>query len=194
MIRAFIISLVSLSLAFSVLGAEKRAIPLPELCGLYSTTTITERTSQFRLDTIPSTVHNVWLRLSGIQYAGSWCLDGWCGPWGFAFAAAIPDSSSGGCWEGDDEIYAYCVCQDYSEPFSIEVLFEASDGATWEFLRSGMGRIDLNGEPGPWNHCFDCWAWFEPSARVEYAALVIEGDFNVATRRLTWGRIKSLFQ
>jgi hypothetical protein len=194
MIRALTISLASLTLAFSVLGAERRTIPLPELHGLYSTATITERMSEFRLDTIPSTVNNVWLRLSGIQYAGSWCLDGWCGPWSFAFAASIPDSSNGGSWAASDLINTHCVCQDYSEPFSIEIPFVASNGATWELIRSGMGTISLNGEPGPWNHCFDCLAWFEPSAIVEYAALVIEGDFIVATRTSTWGSIKALFR
>jgi hypothetical protein len=194
MIKVLIISSVSLTLAFSVLGAEKRVIPLPELHGMYSTAGITERMYEFQLDTIPSTVYNVWLRLSGIQYAGSWCLDGWCGPWGFAFAASIPDSSNGGLWAANDLINAWCVCQGYSEPFSIDIPFIASNGATWELLRSGVGTIGLNGEPGPWNHCYECYAWFEPSANVEYAALVIEGDFIVATRTLTWGGIKSLFR
>lgn len=194
MIRALIILLVSLTLACSVLGAEKRTIPLPELHGLYSTAAITERISEFRLDTIPSTVYNVWLRLSGIQYAGSWCLDGWCFPWAFSFAASIPDSSNDGSWEANDMISTHCICQGYSEPFSIEIPFVASNGATWELLRSGIGTVDLNGEPGPWNHCFDCLAWFEPSVAVEYAALVIEGDFTVATETSTWGSIKSLFR
>jgi hypothetical protein len=194
MIRVSIILSVSLSLAFSVFGAERKEVLLPELHGLYSTATITERVSEFQLDTIPSTVYNVWLKLSGIQYAGSWCFDGWCAPWPFAFAASIPDSSNGGIWGANAEISTNCVCQDYSEPFSIEIPFVASNGATWELLRSGTGTIALNGKPGPWWHCFDCYPWFEPSAEVEYAALVIEGDFIVATRTLTWGSIKSLFR
>jgi hypothetical protein len=194
MIRAFTILCVSLTLALSAFGAEKKEIPLPQLHGLYSTAGITERISEFQLDTIPSTVYNVWLKLSGIQYAGSWCLDGWCGPWPFAFATSIPDSNSGGSWLASAKVSTNCVCQDYSEPFSVEIPFVASDGATWQLLLSGRGTIDLNGKPGPWNHCFDCWAWFEPSADVQYAALVIEGDFIVATRGLTWGSIKALFQ
>jgi hypothetical protein len=172
--------------------AETMEILLPQLNGPYSVDGIQVRRASFQMERLPRTVRSVTMRLVGYHLGGEMgCDAGMCAPygiclWWFEFKVVMNDSTTGGYW------MASHTPQPFVGQFEMELVPVAYGSATWDFLNSGMGDIDLHGRPSEINN-YQCWPVFYPEAAVDTATLIIEGDFYVAVQSNSWGCIKALF-
>ncbi len=181
-------------------AAETLEIPLPGLTGTYGLENpqplsgcYTTRSASFQLDRTADTVYSVWIRISGTAVAGQTYCDfsGWPPPGiqleGMVFMAGMFDSLNSSGWN------AFCATPDEDGAFECQVQFYSHTGATWEYIESGRGDVDLYGA-GYNNPFVECYAVTCAVATVTEAVLVIEADFAVSTDEISWGAIKSLYR
>jgi hypothetical protein len=175
--------------------AEIVEVPLPEFNGDYpGEGIIVPRVVSFQLERVPTVVHGASIRLAGETDVGQlFCsgagLDGYHS-WPFNFYAILRDSVSGGSWKADT--YA---ALDQGGPFEITIDFKARSGPTptWSFLLDGESDIELTG--GPVGYVAVCSALTPPpSAVINEATLLIDGDFPIPVEQSTWGRVKAVFK
>jgi hypothetical protein len=190
--RTVILLMVLVAMSYtSVYSSEIIEVPLPDLIGFYSNTT---RTCEFELDIAPTEVYAVWIRYSGTLNAGAqYCYIGGPDPvgpdsMGIGFNATMRDTVSGDLWIADR------FTENESGSFEMTVQFEPTliGEPTWEFLIAGGGKVSCLGYSSP--TIPDCYYNPEPTATIEEATLIIEGEFPVATETNTWGRIKALLK
>lgn len=195
MIRAIVLLGMMGFAAINATAAEIVEIPLPGLVGTYGSESSPchgIRSASFQLDRVPETVYAVWIRISGTVAAGqTWCdFSGWpppgIQPEGMDFSAGMFDSLNSFGWN------AICATPDESSAFEYQVRFYPRPGATWEYLESGLGDVDLFAAYG--NPFVECYPVTCPVATVTEAVLVIEGDFSISTDDKSWGAIKSLYR
>ncbi|MGD1047302.1 MAG: hypothetical protein ABR899_00955 [Candidatus Krumholzibacteriaceae bacterium] len=200
MIRAVVISCMIAFAAIDAAAAEIVEIPLPGLIGTYGSESplpmsgcYTTRSASFQLDRMPKTVYAVWIRISGTAVAGQTYCDfsGWPPPGiqleGMAFSANMLDSLNSSGWNAD------CATAGESSTFEYKVQFYPHSGATWEYLESGRGDVNLYGA-GYSNPFVECYPVTCAVATVTEAVLVIEADFAISTHDESWGAIKSLYR
>lgn len=186
--NAILLVVVIVTSCASICYSEVIEVQLPQLLGTYSNTT---RTCEFVLDVTPTVVYSVCIRYTGTVSVGSlYC--GWPPgdptPMGLGFDASIRDTISGDLWVADRFTEAE------SGPFEMTVPFDSLlvGSPTWEFLTLGGGTVKCTGYSSPAGG--ECYYDPYPSATIEEAVLIIEGEFPVATEASTWGRIKSLLK
>lgn len=182
-------------LSFSSITSEAAEVQLPDLLGNYSSTS-GNRSCDFILDTAPIEVYDVWIHFSGSAIVGEeYCLfgDDLEGPFPLPmnFVILLKDPVS-----GDVLWWASCSGEENSGPFEYTLLFEpwpfADPEPTWEFIISNGGTVLLEAHP---RLIFpECWYEVYPSATIEEATLLIDGNFPIALETHTWGSIKSLFK
>ena len=189
LMRIVILLMVLIAMSYSfAFSAEIIEVQLPDLLGTYSNTT---RTCEFELDIAPTEVYAVCIRYSGTVSAGSlYCVwppeDPY--PMGLGFMASIRDTISGEWWVADRFTEAE------SGAFEMTLPFDSLYGRepTWDFLTLGGGTVTCTGYRSP--AVGECYYDPSPSATIEGAVLLIEGEFPVATEERTWGRIKALLK
>jgi len=200
MIRAIVISCLIGFAAIDAVAGEIVEIPLPGLIGTYGSESplplsacYTIRSATFQLDRMPDTVYSVWIRISGTAVAGQTYCDfsGWPPPGiqleGMVFLAGMLDSLHFSGWN------ANCAIPNDSSAFEYQVQFYPHAGATWEYLESGRGDVDLYGA-GYSNPFVECYPVTCAVATVTEVLLVIEADFVDSTDNESWGAIKSLYR
>jgi hypothetical protein len=166
-------------------GSERVEIPLPGLCGEYADWSIESRVDTFRLDRIPTDIYDVYIRLSGTTSEGMyWCDAIWYPLWyKLEFGAIMDDPLTGGSWETA-----------IGRRFELEIPFETTTGATWDFIKSDKCIVELQvGHAllvcGGLSMVID-----EPaSAFIDSVTIVIEADFQVGVRKSSWSKIKALY-
>jgi hypothetical protein len=176
-------------------SAEIIEVPLPTLQGWYGIdgACICYGDADFQLVRVPMAIDGVSIRLSGTvhvgQYSCKFLAVPHTYPYRFYFSASMRDTVSGFLWGADD------LSGEESGEFELVASFEqlSSDWpVTWDFLMAGYGRVNLTAMPD----CIlvDCDVLDWPSATIEEATLLIEGEFAVSVDRSTWGSIKALFK
>jgi hypothetical protein len=174
--------------------AEVIEVPLPTLQGWYGIdgVCVCYGDAYFQLGRKPNVINGVSLRLSGTVHVGQYTCDFGTGPntypFRFYFSASMWDTVSGYPWG------AHAYSPEESGEFEVLAPFRQFYHwpATWEFLLAGYGRVYLTASPeGIFTDC-DALDW--PSATIEDAVLMIDGEFEVSVDQSTWGSIKALFQ
>jgi len=191
MYRAFITLLLISFLTAGSYATEIVEIPLPELHGLYSPEDTMTRYASFQLERSPITIYRLRIRLSGSVNVGQLMCEVTPSPflqpapWPMDFLASMRDSITDGRFFGGE------ITPMESGSFQMTIPFKSFGGATWEFLKSGRGDVELQGIPC--GYILICMGIEEPDAVVEEAALIIEADFPISTDSETWSSVKTLF-
>lgn len=181
--------------ASGAISAETIEVPLPTLQGWYGIdgACICYGDAYFQLSRMPSMINGVSIRLSGTVHVGQYTCDFGTGPYTypfrFYFHASMRDTVSGFLWGADGN------SPEDSGDFEVLVPFRQTSihwPVTWDFLMAGYGRVNLTAMPE--GIIVDCDVLDWPSATIEDAALLIDGEFEVSVDQSTWGSIKALFQ
>jgi len=194
-----IVAIISLSFNSSTADTETLEIALPDLIGLYSTDGVTSRADTFQLNKSPTTVNNVWIRLTGVHQLSMYCCEDGasCGPWHVIIDAVIPDILTPADWLARGYApWDYSSPLPYPLPYDFEdhiISFVTYNGATWDFLTELQGTIRLNCEPYYTSNPHCLFPYPDPYLEITEAVLVIEGEFSVAVKELSWGTIKALY-
>lgn len=182
--------------AVDAMPAEIVEVQVPQLIGSYcmDSSCVNNHHVHFGLSRHPLAVYHVWLHLSGTVTVGEYMCDFYGGmpegpyPYRMDFLASMRDTVGGYWWMAEQ------WSSEQSGHFEITIPFRELYGwpVTWDFLRAGYGSFGFSA--GPQGTLVDCWHLVWPNATIDEAALIIEGEFEVAVESSTWGSIKSLYR
>ncbi len=163
-------------------------IPLPGLCGTYSTTQLT-REQSFDLGTRIGAVQGGWIRWSGTVTPGTAHGDGVCDdlnhwiPWPAGLIALVDRTEDGTQWTHMDPVSgSFSVVAPFA-PFMLEP-------AGWPTILDGRGTVEVEMDPGG----FICGVGVvPPQISVGEATLILDVALAVPARPTTWGQLKARY-
>ena len=193
--RAILIFAAMVIAAADPAAAEIIEIPLPTLQGWYGIdeACICYGEAFFQLERMPIVISSVAIRLSGTATVGQYTCDFGIGPqsypFRFYFSASMRDTVSGYLWGAYGDSPEESGAFEFVAPFK-QVLSRWP--VSWDFLMAGYSRVNLTAMPE--GIIVDCGVLDWPSATIEAATLIVEGEFKIAVDQSTWGSIKALFR
>jgi hypothetical protein len=177
-------------------GADVHAIPLPELVGEYQAWDASFRTTTLTLPGVPAEIRGASLRLRGSAEAGVIVCPGPFGPvqhpWVTQFVARMYDDSDYRVWSIENAPQNPPGTFEWTIEFRGWSVFGAPL-PSWNFLLDGTAPLEFVARDN--NVVLGCGGIMPPPrAWVEEAVLLLDADFAVPAKPLTWGRVKAAYR